>query len=97
VYPEFKQKNGLLSMPASIPSQCSYKRVGGGSLNFSIPGRAPAYNTITLFADGGGAAEQQVTCEKVMSGPKSNEPMIMCYGDVRLDAKGGAVVKVVLK
>lgn len=97
VYPEFKQKNGLLTIPASIPSSCGFKRIGGGSLNFSIPGKAPAYNAVTLFPDGGGAAEQRVVCKKVMSGPKGNEPMIMCFGDVRLNASGGAAVTVALE
>jgi len=97
VYPEFKQKNGLLTIPAAIDSSCGFKRVGGGSLNFSIPGRAPAYNAVTLFPDGGGSAEQRVVCKKVMSGPKGNEPMIMCSGDVRLNAAGGAVVSVTLE
>lgn len=97
VYPEFQQRNGLLSIPASIASSCGFKRVGGGSLNFSIPRKAPAYNTVTLFPDGGTGVEQQVTCEKIMSGPKSNEPMIMCYGDIHLDANGGAIVNVTLK
>ena len=97
VYPEFKQKNGLLTIPAAIDSSCGFKRVGGGSLSFSIPGSAPAYNAVTLFPDGGGSAEQRVVCKKVMSGPKGNEPMIMCFGDVRLNAAGGAAVSVTLE
>jgi len=97
VYPEFKQKNGLLTIPAAIDSSCGFKRVGGGSLNFSIPGKAPAYNAVTLFPDGGGAAEQRVVCKKVLSGPKGNEPMLMCFGDIRLNAAGDAVVNVALE
>lgn len=97
VYPEFKQKNGLLTIPAAIESSCGFKRVGGGSLSFSTPGKAPAYNAVTVFTDGNGAAEQRVACKTVMSGPKGNEPMIMCFGDVRLNAVGAAVVTVCLE
>ncbi|HAH31573.1 MAG TPA: hypothetical protein DCL44_04600 [Elusimicrobia bacterium] len=97
VYPEFKQQNGLLTIPASMNSECAYKRVNEGSLNFSIPGKAEAYNTVSLLRNGGTAGEQQVSCKKIMSGPTGRQPMIMCFGDVNLDANGKAIVKVILE
>ncbi|HAH33086.1 MAG TPA: hypothetical protein DCL44_12310 [Elusimicrobia bacterium] len=97
VYPEFNQQNGLLTIPASIDSECGYKRVNEGSLNFSIPGKAEAYNTVSLFRNGGSTGEQEVVCEKIMSGPTGRQSMIMCFGDINLDANGKAVIKVIKK
>lgn len=97
VYPEFKQQNGQLIIPAAIDSQCGYTRGNEGSLNFSIPGKAEAYNTVSLFRNGGSSGEQVVVCEKILSGPTGRQPMIMCFGDVNLDANGKATVKVVYK
>ena len=97
IYPEFEQRNGLIKIPADIESKCGYTRVNEGSLNFSIPGVAEAYNTVSLFRNGGSAKEQEVVCEQILSGPKGDQEMIMCHGDINLDDNGKATVKVIYK
>lgn len=98
IYPEFKPQKDRLVIPGAIDSTCDYKRVGGGSLSFSIPGKAEPYNSVLLLPGGGGPAEQQILCETIlMPTPSGKKNMISCSGSIELDADNAATVRVVSK
>ena len=95
-YPEFEAQNGLLTVPGVLGGGCDYARVSEGSLSFSIPGRAEAYNSVALMRGGASGEEQSVVCEVIEAGNSAGE-QLYCRGDVRLDASGQARVRVTIK
>lgn len=99
IYPEFKAQNGLVTVPAQVDGGCDYAKASEGSLSFSLPGRAEAYNSVALLSGGSSGAEQSVVCEIIQAGGPSGHSgeMLNCLGDVRLDASGRARVRVTLK
>ena len=70
-----------------------------GSLSFSLPGRAEAYNSVSVLRGGSSGEEQRVVCEIIQAGGPSGHSgeMLNCLGDVRLDASGQARVRVTFK
>jgi len=95
-YPEFEAQNGLVTIPGVLGGGCDYARVSEGSISFSIPGRAEAYNSVALLRGGVSGEEQSVVCEVIEAGNSAGE-QLYCRGDVRLDASGQARVRVTLK
>lgn len=99
IYPEFKARNGLITVPGSVDGGCDYAKASEGSLSFSLPGRAEAYNSVSLLRGGSSGAEQSVVCEIIQAGGPAGHSgeKLNCLGDVRLDASGQARVRVTLK
>lgn len=96
IYPQFGAQNGLITIPEAVDSGCDYRRVNEGSLSFSIPGRAEAYNSVAVLRGGSGNTEQRVECKVIrVDGPDAGEKL-SCYGDVRLDASNQARIRVVM-
>ena len=87
---EFEASQSTLVIPFEIKSKCQYQRVSGASLNLSIPGKAQAYNTVSVFYGGGDLAEQIVNCREILSGPRGDQPMIYCSGDIQTTDDGRA-------
>jgi hypothetical protein len=99
VYRKFEAQNGRITVPGAIDGGCDYARAGEGSLSFSIPGRAEAYNSLPVMRGGSAGAEQGVVCEIIRAdGPESySGEKLNCRGDVRLDAAGRALVSVTIE
>lgn len=99
IYPEFKAQNGLITVPGHMDGGCDYAKASEGSLSFSLPGRAEAYNSVSLLRGGSPGKEQRVVCEVIRAGGPAGQSgeMLNCLGDVRLDASGQARVRVTLK
>lgn len=99
IYPEFKAQNGLITVPGHMDGGCDYARASEGSMSFSIPGRAEAYNSVSLLRGGASGVEQRVVCEIIQAGGPAGHSgeKLNCLGDVRLDASGQARVRVTLR
>jgi len=99
IYPEFKAQSGLITVPAQMDGGCDYAKASEGSLSFSLPGRAEAYNSVALLRGGSSGVEQGVVCEVIQAGGPAGHSgeMLNCLGDVRLDASGQARVRVTFK
>ncbi len=95
LYLTFDAEAGMITIPAAIDSKCDYKRVGGASLHFAVPGVVKAYNVVDVWYGGGTSAVQEVNCEEVYAGPSGREKMILCSGDIKTDENGEATVLVI--
>ncbi|MCO4793339.1 MAG: hypothetical protein KC493_06500 [Bacteriovoracaceae bacterium] len=96
-YKYYSAENGIVDVPGKIKSRCMYERIGGASLAFEIKGKAEPYNVVSVFQGGGDDLEEQIVkCKQIISGPSGKKrKMIRCYGDIRTDSEGRAVVTVI--
>lgn len=96
-YDQFPAQDGLVTIPQSIKSYCKFERIDDGTLSFEVEDVKEAYKSIYISVGGGTTQDQVVECSEIISGPKNNQPMINCSGDIKTTEDGKASVMVNFK